>query len=179
MPLAWSMYTQNQKYDLSEDDVRRLLDGPIRALQNQRMRHKVKPTFANVRAWICLETGALTEYAVGEYGVMHLSLQEYLAALYAAQRGKLAAIAPGFGSEWWRAVTLLMVAMREPQTLAPLLKLVLPEYWKTQRYHIEECIRKAPNHDSGPLLVLAGDRTRPTDERDPRCRRILCWRRSA
>ncbi len=164
-PLAWWMHTRGRKYDMSEREMRAELEKPIRALQDRRERGEKVPTFAKVRDWFCRGTGVLTEYAEGEYGFMHLNLQEYLAALYVARNGELEPMVADFGSDWWREVALLMVAMREHRMLGKLLTRVIPTYWATNGKHIEECIGEALNRELTPLLEIVKDRGRPVEQR--------------
>ncbi len=152
-PIAWALHVGQRKYDLSESELRQLLAEPIRRLQDQG-RRKPMVTFQTVRDWLVRETGVLSEYAPGEYGFMHLNLQEYLAATYAARsvtdpsrsrearpkpsaeatqlpavralnKPPLKTLVAGFDDEWWREVVLLAVALREHNLFTPLMTRVV------------------------------------------------------
>ena len=56
---------------------------------------------------IVAENGLLKEQARHWYGFLHLTLQEYFAALYVANSGQLADIIPYIGDPWWEEVLLL------------------------------------------------------------------------
>ncbi len=152
-PVAWALHVGQRKYDLSESELHQLLAEPIRRLQDQG-RRKPMVTFQTVRDWLVRVTGVLSEYAPGEYGFMHLNLQEYLAATYAARsvadpshdhdagpkpsagaaklpaqpaigKAPLNVLTAGFDDEWWREVVLLAVALREHNLFTPLMTRVL------------------------------------------------------
>jgi serine/threonine protein kinase/formylglycine-generating enzyme required for sulfatase activity len=164
-PVAWTMHTGERKYDLGEDELMKLLARPIRRLQNQRTRKPVV-TFQRVFDWFWRVAGVLVEYAPGEYGFMHLSLQEYLAARHAARAGEWGRLAEEFGSEWWREVTLLFVGLREHRAFAPLMQRVMEsDHLLQQSRHITECLIAAHDPDLAPFLTLIGDRAAPAARR--------------
>ncbi len=154
-PVAWALHVGQRRYDLAERELRQLLERPIQRLQGQG-RRKPMVTFQTARDWLVRVTGVLSEYAPGEYGFIHLNLQEYLAATYAARAAAglrrgfgASAGAPGvgrgaraseqadehpldvlvesFGDEWWREVVLLAVGLREHDLFAPLMTQVLAD----------------------------------------------------
>ncbi|WP_428264964.1 SUMF1/EgtB/PvdO family nonheme iron enzyme [Haliangium sp.] len=160
-PVAWEMHTEKRKYDLSEGRLHELLDEPIRRLQDQG-RRKPMVTFRGVLDWLVRTTGVLTEYAPGEYGFIHLSVQEYLAAVHAAHTGPLDQLAAGFGDEQWREVTLLMVALRQPRMFGPLMERVLAsEQFEHHGSHVYECLLEAYHVDLAPFVAFILDRMRP------------------
>jgi serine/threonine protein kinase/formylglycine-generating enzyme required for sulfatase activity len=164
-PVAWAMHTAERKYDLSEDELMKLLARPIRRLQNQRTRKPVV-TFQRVFDWFWRVAGVLVEYAPGEYGFMHLSLQEYLAARHAARAGELGRLADEFGNEWWREVTLLFVGLREHRVFAPLMQRVVEsDHLMQQSRHVTECLLAAYDPDLTPFVALIGDRAAPMTRR--------------
>jgi formylglycine-generating enzyme required for sulfatase activity len=155
--VAWAMHNAERQYDLGTDELRALLAAPIRRLQNQRGRTPVV-TFQGALHWLCQVAGVLTEYAEGEYGFMHLGLQEYLAATHAAQTGKIGRLAEVFGNPWWREVTLLAVALREHRVFTPLMeRVVASSHLMREFVHIYECLLEAHHRDITPFLALIRD----------------------
>jgi hypothetical protein len=155
--VAWAMHNAERQYDLGTEELRALLAAPLRRLQNQRGRTHVV-TFQGVLHWLCQVAGVLTEYAEGEYGFMHLGLQEYLAATHAAQTGKIARLAEVFGSPWWREVALLTVALREHRVFTPLMeRVVASSHLVRESAHIYECLLEAHHRDLTPFLTLIRD----------------------
>ncbi len=170
-PIAWAMHRDNREYEMPIEDMREIWKGPLRELSNRRRsKSEGKPvTFAKALEWFCEKSGVLVEYGKEEYGFMHLSLQEYLAAAYAAHQEEMEEIANKFADRRWREVTLLYVGLDEHKTLGPLLERVLakagPQGWRKQQAHIEECLREASHRDLGALYRLAADRERAASER--------------
>ena len=133
--------------------------------------------FGEVLRWLHQTTGVLARYGVyedgtGEYGFMHLSLQEYLAARYAAEghgRGTLAFLAERFGDTWWREVILLFVAFAEHQkNFTELLQRVLERGAlddNKQKALINHCIEDAHNPDLSPLIDHVVDPGNPESSR--------------
>jgi formylglycine-generating enzyme required for sulfatase activity len=155
--VAWAMHNAERQYDLGTEELRALLAAPLRRLQNQRGRTPVV-TFQGVLHWLCQVAGVLAEYAEGEYGFMHLGLQEYLAATHAAQTGKIARLAEVFGNPWWREVALLTVALREHRVFAPLMeRVVASSHVVRESAHIYECLLEAHHRDLTPFLTLIRD----------------------
>ena len=165
-PVAWALHVDQRKYDLSESELRQLLAEPIRRLQDQG-RRKPMVTFQTVRDWLVRVTGVLSEYAPGEYGFMHLNLQEYLAATYAARsvtnpssdETPLDTVVAGFDDEWWREVVLLAVALREHNLFTPLMTRVLAHerYLAHAATHIDECLRETYHRDLTPFIDVICD----------------------
>jgi formylglycine-generating enzyme required for sulfatase activity len=155
--VAWAMHDAERQYDLGTEELRALLAAPLRRLQNQRGRTPVV-TFQGVLHWLCQVTGVLTEYAEGEYGFMHLGLQEYLVATHAAQTGKIGRLAEVFGNPWWREVALLAVALREHRVFGPLMeRVVASSHLVRESAHIYECLLEAHHRDLTPFLTLIRD----------------------
>ncbi|GAB4524216.1 MAG: hypothetical protein Tsb0020_42420 [Haliangiales bacterium] len=165
-PVAWALHVDQRKYDLSESELRQLLAEPIRRLQDQGRRTPMV-TFQTVRDWLVRVTGVLSEYAPGEYGFMHLNLQEYLAATYAARsvtnpsrdKTPLDTLVAGFDDEWWREVVLLAVALREHNLFTPLMTRVLTHerYLAHAATHIDECLRETYHRDLTPFIDVICD----------------------
>jgi formylglycine-generating enzyme required for sulfatase activity len=163
--VAWAMHDSERQYDLGTEELRALLAAPIRRLQNQRGRTPVV-TFQGALHWLCQVAGVLTEHAEGEYGFMHLGLQEYLAATHAAQTGKIDRLAEVFGTPWWREVTLLAVALREHRVFTPLMeRVVVSSHLVHESAHIYECLLEAHHRDLSPFLALIRDPHAGDDQR--------------
>ena len=174
-PMAWAMHCGNREYEMRKEEMRAIWAPRLRELANQRAMTRPrgsdgKPvTFEKVLDWFCNASGVLVEYGKEEYGFMHLSLQEYLAAAYAAYEGENDEIAEKFAEKRWREVVLLYVGLQGQRTLGPLLEQVTSkgseQDWVKERAHVEECLREASERDLGPLRRLAADRCRRPSER--------------
>ncbi|GAB4562453.1 MAG: hypothetical protein Tsb0020_10790 [Haliangiales bacterium] len=168
-PIAWSMHVEGRQYDLSDETLSQLLDAPIRRLQQQGRRKPVV-TLNVVRDWFTRTAGVLTEYAPGEYGFIHLSLQEYLAAVHAADadhnEAALDQLVRRFGDKWWREVTLLFVSLRHHNGFEHLMRGVLATpLLEREGSHIGECLRAAHEPEIAPFLELIRDRRQPLARR--------------
>ena len=170
-PIAWEMHCGNREYEMRNEEMRAIWAPRLRELANQRVRGSDdKPvTFEKVLDWFCSASGVLVEYGKEEYGFMHLSLQEYLAAAYAAHEAKRDELAKKFADKRWREVLLLYVGLREQRTLGLLLEQVISkdseQDWEKERALVEECLREASERDLGPLRRLAADGRRRASER--------------
>ncbi len=170
-PIAWEMHCGNREYEMRKEEMRAIWAPRLRELANQRVRGSDdKPvTFEKVLDWFCSASGVLVEYGKEEYGFMHLSLQEYLAAAYAAHEAKRDELAKKFADKRWREVLLLYVGLREQRTLGLLLEQVISkdseQDWEKERALVEECLREASERDLGPLRRLAADGRRRASER--------------
>ncbi len=156
-PVAWMLHTGERKSDLHFHELRRAMRGELRRLQIDR-----QVTFENVLDWLCRQTGVLTEFAPGEFGFLHLSLQEYLAATYAAMHidEGLARLTANFGQPWWREVILLFVALNEGQYFAPLISRVLAtdDVLEREEALLRACLDEAAGPDTTPLIrIIAAD----------------------
>jgi formylglycine-generating enzyme required for sulfatase activity/serine/threonine protein kinase len=147
-PVAWEMHTNNQKIDLARADLCRAM-GPER----QRLQETQNITFGMIVDWLCRHTGIMTEFAPGEYGFMHLNLQEYLVALHAASTLEpcLSRLAQEFGEPSWREVILLLCAVDESQHFGPLMERVLATPGKLDGgEQNERLLRECLDEASGP-----------------------------
>lgn len=99
----------------------------------------------------------LEEFAPRHYGLMHLGLQEYLAALHAASRGEelLDEICERFDDEWWQEVVLLLVGLPGRRVFGPLMARLLGTPALLERADlIRKCLDEAAEVDLEPFLAL-------------------------
>jgi formylglycine-generating enzyme required for sulfatase activity len=160
-PVAWMLHTGERKSDLRQHELRRAMRAELRRLQIDR-----QVSFEQVLDWLCRQTGVLTEFAPGEFGFLHLSLQEYLAATYAALHVDegLARLTAMFGQPWWREVILLFVALNEGQYFAPLISRVLAtdDVLEREEGLLRACLDEANAPDTSPLIrIISADHERP------------------
>jgi hypothetical protein len=165
--IAWFMHREQRRDDLGEAELRKLLERPLRALERHRER---KLNVSSVIDWFRRTTGVLTEYATVpvEYGFLHLSLQEYLAARYAATHPAegIETLATHFGSSWWREVALLFVALPEYRHFGSVMEQVIARgKLVSEREHVYQCLLEAHARDLRPFLELIADRATPMPQR--------------
>lgn len=163
-PVAWAMHVEARKYDLSRARLEELLRPEIAHIESKR--RSVLP-MGQVIDWLWRDAGVLTEYAPDEFGFMHLSLQEYLAAHRAAVLGSegVARLAAEFGNEWWREVTLIFVALDRHRLFGALLEAVIAGgKLAIERALVRRCLNEAHRANLGPLLRVAEDTIRDVDE---------------
>ncbi|MEM7202484.1 MAG: SUMF1/EgtB/PvdO family nonheme iron enzyme [Planctomycetota bacterium] len=120
------------------------------------------------------ESGLLTGWSHAELGFLHLSFQEYLAACeihrLVTQAGVeggeaspwLDVLAERFGQNWWREVTLLLLALEGTSLFGPLfVRVVEREAFVEHEDLVQECLEEAKRVDPAPLAALldreAGD----------------------
>jgi formylglycine-generating enzyme required for sulfatase activity len=119
----------------------------------QRLQETQNITFGTIVDWLCRHTGIMTEFAPGEYGFMHLNLQEYLVSLHAASTPEpcLSWLAEKFGEPSWREVILLLCAVDESQHFGPLMERVLATPGKLEGgEQSEKLLRECLDEAIGP-----------------------------
>lgn len=171
-PVAWHMHCGGRKYDLGRDELHTVMEPELAALAR-----RLGPlSFEDVLDWLRRDAGVLNEYAPGEFGFMHLSLQEYLAATYAAVHAEegLVRLAAEFGNQWWREVTLLFVALGEHRHFGTLMRWVLASDALTgQEGLIRACLNQAHRPDTGPFAEIIEDGRQSLARRQAAMRLVL------
>jgi formylglycine-generating enzyme required for sulfatase activity/predicted MPP superfamily phosphohydrolase/nucleotide-binding universal stress UspA family protein len=170
-PLAWQMHVDGRKYDYSEADIRAVLHDHLNRLQTELRLPTL--TLRNLVRWLHETTGVLTEYAPGEYGFMHLSLQEYLAARHAAVERlakDLVAFVAQDDRKWWREVVRLHVGLGEHRTFAPLMREVLAvreprDLLTAEKLLWTRCVEDAQHPDFTPLRETVADTSTSPERR--------------
>ncbi len=172
--VAWYLHVNHRRDDLREDELRGQIERPLRQMKRHRERRLNVSTALD---WLKQTAGVVMEYGTSpaEYGLMHLSMQEYLAARYAGKHSEegIAVLAEHFGRSWWREVTLLFVGLREYKHFAPLMEEVLArhsllaadEEGQPLRALVYECLQQSYAPELGPFLAVIGDRERSVEER--------------
>ncbi|WP_428268814.1 SUMF1/EgtB/PvdO family nonheme iron enzyme [Haliangium sp.] len=171
-PVAWRLHTSQRKSDLSRSEIKEAMHPALRRLQIDR-----QVGFDQVLDWLCRHTGVLEEFAPGEYGFLHLSLQEYLAASHAAMHLNegLATLAAEFGQPWWREVILLFVALGEGRYFEPLISRVLAadDQLESQEAFLRACLDEASAPDVSPLVGIVAAEHERTSRRIAALRLLL------
>lgn len=169
-PLAWHMHTTRRRDDVRRGELDRLLRPTLDSLE----RRRGQLHFTEVLRWLHQIAGVLTRYAThedgtGEYGFMHLSLQEYLAAHHAATEGEIDLLAEHFGDSWWREVIALFVAYSQRRRdFVDLVTRVIERgaLGDDERVALlTACIADARNPDLSPIIEFAADSTKDESER--------------
>ncbi|MBX5450280.1 HEAT repeat domain-containing protein [Thermogemmatispora sp.] len=114
--IAWHFHCRGQRYfpedELLQEIARFLPTIGLNAEQSQAI-------FSEIIGQHTL----LKEQARGWYGFLHLTLQEYLTALYAVEHGKLLELIKHRGNPWWEEVILLYAG--RVSDISPLLQHLL------------------------------------------------------
>jgi len=126
------------------------------------------------------ESGLLTGWSDDSYGFLHLGFQEYFCAREIARRAfeereLLGKLADRFGDSWWREVTLLVVAMRQPSLFGPLMQEVVrrPGFAEHGEW-VEDVITDAAELVPAPFLELLAEE--PGDDEELWRRQLMAWR---
>lgn len=122
-PLAWELHrSERREADLGE--LLPVLEEPLRSLRRD------PSDGSKLLEAIRDQSGVLVSLGQSAYGFLHLSFQEYLAALhiqdrFASQPGVLRELAGKFGEPWWREVILLSLGLNNPSLFEPLMEALL------------------------------------------------------
>ncbi len=123
-PLAWHLHRTEGRREAALAELLPVLAEPLRALQRD------PGDGAQLLEAIREQSGVLVSVGQGAYGFLHLSFQEYLAALHVQDRfasdpEMLGELAEKFGQPWWREVILLALGLGNPSVFAPLMQALL------------------------------------------------------
>jgi formylglycine-generating enzyme required for sulfatase activity len=150
--IAWRLHRRGSWDDLSLAELAVVLDDCL-APRGQQV-----PS-PQVLAWLHREAGVLTDYGEHRYGLLHLGLQEYLAASYVASQGTalLDELCAHAGEEWWEEVFLLLAGLPGHAVFAPLMGRLLRSPALLDRADlIRACLEEAAEPDFGPFLDVLG-----------------------
>ena len=150
-PLAWYLHSGDRR-EADLDDLLPQLEEPLRGLGRDGKEGR------GLLEAIRDQSGVLVSLGNGAYGFLHLSFQEYLAALYVQDRSYqnpslLRELACHFGDPWWREVILLVLGLHNPSMFVPLMGSVISE----GRLHADvsladDCLRDALETSPTPFL---------------------------
>ncbi|HKI06021.1 MAG TPA: SUMF1/EgtB/PvdO family nonheme iron enzyme [Thermoanaerobaculia bacterium] len=147
--LAWQLHTRGSRDDLSRLEALDHIEDRLSAMGKE-------PNGFGVLAWLHREAGILAEYAPGEYGFLHLGLQEYLTALEIASQGEtlLDDLAAHWDEEWWHEVILLLAGLPGRRLFAPLMQRLLGSPALLAREDLlRACLEETAEVDLEPFLA--------------------------
>jgi formylglycine-generating enzyme required for sulfatase activity len=150
--IAWRLHRRGSWDDLSVAELAVVLDDCLAP------RGHLVPS-RQVLAWLHLEAGVLADYGEHRYGLLHLGLQEYLAASYIASQGTalLDELCTHAGEEWWQEVFLLLAGLPAHAVFGPLMARLLRSPSLLERADlIRACLEEAAEPDLGPFLAALG-----------------------
>ena len=163
-PLAWHLHTTDRREAELEELLPRL-EEPLRELGREP--EDGRKLLAAIRD----QSGVLVSLGQGAYGFLHLSFQEYLAALYVQDRHAsepevLQHLASHFGEPWWREVILLSLGLNNPSLFEPLMASVLEQGLLHRDVALaDDCLRDALAKSPRPFLQSLGAGLGEADER--------------
>lgn len=147
--IAWQLHCRQSWDDLSVAELADLLADCLAP------RGRPVPAAARVFEWLYREAGVLANYGEHRYGLLHLGLQEYLAAAHVASQGValLDELCEYAGEEWWQEVFLLLAGLPGHAVFAPLLtKLLASSILLDHADLLRACLEEAAEPDLGPFL---------------------------
>ena len=172
-PAAWALHLNQRKYDLDREELRQIIKPSLERLE---LKLRQPLTLGQVIDWLCRDCGVLKEYAPGEYGFLHLSLQEYLAAMHAAiyiDIG-LTTLARNFADPWWREVILLFVALSEHRWFAQLARrVVATDKLLLCEELLRNCMEEAYAPDTDPFVEIVQSKDESSERRTAAMRIVL------
>ncbi|MEM6457063.1 MAG: NACHT domain-containing protein, partial [Acidobacteriota bacterium] len=163
-PLAWRLQQAGVR-ELPEAAVIEAVRGPLRARRGVNL--SPEQFLDHVRE----VTGVLVLLGRGDYGFLHLSFQEYLAALHVQDRfaeapDVLDALAANFGESWWREVILLSLGLTGPSVFNKVMThLVDSQALSRDPLLASDCLRDAAEPSARPLLAALERGIDDADER--------------
>ncbi|HZF12083.1 MAG TPA: SUMF1/EgtB/PvdO family nonheme iron enzyme [Thermoanaerobaculia bacterium] len=165
--IAWQLHCRQSWDDLSVAELADLLADCLAPRGRQ-------VGAREVLEWLHREAGVLADYGEHRYGLLHLGLQEYLAASHVASQGValLDELCAHAGEEWWQEVFLLLSGLPGHAVFAPLLeKLLASKVLLDQADLLRACLEEAAEPDLGPFLAALGPEVAP--ERQATVLRLL------
>ncbi|MEM6455113.1 MAG: SUMF1/EgtB/PvdO family nonheme iron enzyme [Acidobacteriota bacterium] len=163
-PLAWHLH-QREARELPEADVIDVIRDPLRSRRDL----KLQP--ADFLAQVRDQTGALVSLGRGDYGFLHLSFQEYLAAChvqdrFAKDRSVIDALAENFGTDWWREVILLSLGLTNPSVFDEVMRALIDAHALSRDQLLaSDCLRDAAVPSAAALLQALADGVADDGER--------------
>jgi len=165
--VAWELHQRQTWDDLSVAELSVLL------------RECLAPRGRQVSArlvldWLHRDAGVLTDFGDHRYGLLHLGLQEYLAACHIARQGSslLEEVCAHAGEEWWQEVFLLLAGLPGHGIFGPLLEgLLRSGALLGQADLIRACLEEAAEPDLTPFLAVLAPAEAP--ERQATVLRLL------
>jgi formylglycine-generating enzyme required for sulfatase activity/transcriptional regulator with XRE-family HTH domain len=99
--MAWELHLTDSRTELSCHDAARLFSETDVALL-----HRIRD-----------ECGLIVTARPGYYAFLHLTFQEYFAAVFACESDALALLVERFSDSWWREVVLLFAGLVSPEVM--------------------------------------------------------------
>ena len=118
-PVALWLHKQDQRRSAKFEQIIEVIQKPLEELGNTRM--DAYSLFMNIRD----RSGIFTGYSHDEYGFIHLSFQEYLAAEEIRNRGDISLLVDNYTNRWWREVILLTLALDNPSVIGEFIKRII------------------------------------------------------
>jgi len=146
--VAWELHQRGTWDDLSVPELSVILNDCLAPLGRE------VPTLAAL-GWLHRDAGVLTGYGEDLYGLLHLGLQEYLAACHIASQGTalLDNLCEHAGEEWWQEVFLLLAGLPGHGVFAPLMtRLLGSPALLGQADLLRACLEEAAQPDLSPFV---------------------------
>ncbi|MEM6456146.1 MAG: SUMF1/EgtB/PvdO family nonheme iron enzyme, partial [Acidobacteriota bacterium] len=163
-PLAWHLHG-NDARELPEAQVIEVIRDPLRSRRDLNLQP------ADFLAQVRDQTGVLVSLGRGDYGFLHLSFQEYLAAChvqdrFAKDRRVIDALAAHFGVDWWREVVLLSLGLTNPSVFDEVMRALIDAGALSRNPSLaSDCLRDAAAPSAVPLLQALADGVKDDGER--------------
>lgn len=153
-PAALWLHRKEGRTRASADELAPVIDPILKAAS---WKHGTAHDFLKT---VCEESGLLTGWGQDNYGFMHLSFQEYLAAreirIRAYQdKNVLSELAAHFGESWWQEVMLILLALEEPSHFEVFMAEVVKQPAFTTNINlVDMCLDDAAEISIRPLIDL-------------------------